>query len=115
MALEGIDLLDLDRFQRLEHHEMFQRLRAEDPVYWHEDPGAQGFWNVVKHDDLVEVNRDTAHVLVGGRRHHRSSTRRVPAARPGGIDTRGVMMLVHGPAQAHALPAAREQGLHARA
>ena len=25
----GIDLLDLDRFQRLEHHDMFKRLRAE--------------------------------------------------------------------------------------
>ena len=34
MALEGIDLLDLDRFQRLEHWEMFDRLRQEAPVYW---------------------------------------------------------------------------------
>ena len=59
MTLEGIDLLDLDRFQRLEHYEMFDRLRAEDPVSWHEYPGAQGFWNVVKHKDLVTVNRDT--------------------------------------------------------
>ena len=59
MTLEGIDLLDLDRFQRLEHYEMFDRLRAEDPVSWHEYPGANGFWNVVKHKDLVTVNRDT--------------------------------------------------------
>ena len=46
MALEGIDLLDLDRFQRLEHWEMFDRLRQEDPISWHDYPGAQGFWNV---------------------------------------------------------------------
>ena len=26
-----IDLLDADRFQRGEHHDMFRRLRAEDP------------------------------------------------------------------------------------
>ena len=37
-----IDLLDLDRFQRLEHHEMFKRLRAEDPVSWHDYPGEPG-------------------------------------------------------------------------
>jgi cholest-4-en-3-one 26-monooxygenase len=60
MTLEGIDLLDLDRFQRLEHWEMFDRLRQEDPVSWHDYPGAQGFWNVVRHEDLVAVNRDTA-------------------------------------------------------
>jgi cholest-4-en-3-one 26-monooxygenase len=60
VALDGIDLLDLDRFQRLEHHEMFRRLRAEAPVSWHDSPKARGFWNVVQHGDLVAVNRDTA-------------------------------------------------------
>ena len=48
MGLDGIDLLDLDRFQRLEHHEMFKRLRAEAPVSWHDHPAAKGFWNVVR-------------------------------------------------------------------
>jgi cholest-4-en-3-one 26-monooxygenase len=54
----GIDLLDLDRFQRLEHHEMFRRLRAEAPVWWQEHPSSTGFWNVVKHADVVEVGRE---------------------------------------------------------
>jgi cholest-4-en-3-one 26-monooxygenase len=58
MTLPGVDLLDLDRFQRGEHHEMFRRLRAEAPVSWHDHPSSRGFWNVVKHADLVEVNRD---------------------------------------------------------
>ena len=31
MRLEEVDLLDLDRFQPQEHHEMFRVLRAEDP------------------------------------------------------------------------------------
>ncbi len=53
-----IDLLDLDRFQRQEHHEMFRRLRAETPVWWQEHPRSRGFWNVVKHADVVEVGRD---------------------------------------------------------
>jgi cholest-4-en-3-one 26-monooxygenase len=56
----GIDLTDLDRFQRGEHHEMFRRLRAEEPVAWHELPDAKGFWNVVTHPDVTLVNRDSA-------------------------------------------------------
>jgi cholest-4-en-3-one 26-monooxygenase len=59
MTLEGIDLLDPEVFIRGDHHEMFRRLRAEDPVYWHDDEFG-GFWNVVKHQDLIDVNRDTA-------------------------------------------------------
>jgi cholest-4-en-3-one 26-monooxygenase len=58
MTVPGVDLLDLSRFQRGEHHEMFRRLRAEAPVSWQDMPRGQGFWNVVKHRDVVEVNRD---------------------------------------------------------
>jgi cholest-4-en-3-one 26-monooxygenase len=57
-----IDLLDPYRFVRGEHHAMFTRLRAEDPVHWHPYPrggDGAGFWNIVKHADLVDVNRDT--------------------------------------------------------
>ena len=53
-----IDLLDLDRFQRLEHHEMFARLRAEDPVSWHDYPGGTGFWAITKHADVLAISRD---------------------------------------------------------
>jgi len=60
-VIEGIDLNDPERFKRLEHHEMFRRLRAEDPVYWQPDEfKGGGYWNIVKHADLIEVNRDTA-------------------------------------------------------
>ena len=95
MALEGIDLLDLDRFQRLEHYEMFDRLRADAPVSWHDYPGAQGFWNVVQHQDLVQVNRDTG--------LYSSETGGIsiltPDEFPGatGSDPRGLMMLYMDP------------------
>ena len=95
MALPGIDLLDLDRFQRLEHHEMFKRLRAEDPVSWHDLPGGKGFWNVVRHADLVAINRDTA--------TYSSEMGGVSILDPGefgeqgGVDPRGVMMLYMDP------------------
>jgi cholest-4-en-3-one 26-monooxygenase len=58
VKLEDVDLLDLDRFQRQEHHEMFAVLRAEDPVHWTDEPDGPGFWSITKHADLVQVNRD---------------------------------------------------------
>jgi cholest-4-en-3-one 26-monooxygenase len=95
MALPGIDLLDLDRFQKLEHHEMFKRLRAEDPVSWHDLPGGKGFWNVVRHADLIAINRDTA--------TYSSEAGGVSILDPGefgeqgGVDPRGLMMLYMDP------------------
>ena len=58
MKIADINLLDLSRFQRREHHEMFTFLRKEAPVFWHEEPRGPGFWNITKHADLVDVNRD---------------------------------------------------------
>ena len=63
MQLADVDLLDLDGFQRIEHHEMFTVLRAEDPVHWHDEPDGPGFWSITKHADLVAVNRDADGVL----------------------------------------------------
>jgi cholest-4-en-3-one 26-monooxygenase len=94
-AIEGIDLNDARRFVRNEHHEMFTKLRAESPVYWQEDDlKGGGYWNVVKHADLIEVNRDTATFSseVGG-------TMIMSGQFPVGedpdamMDTRGVLML----------------------
>jgi len=96
MALEGIDLLDLDRFQRLEHWEMFDRLRQEDPISWHEYPGAQGFWNVVRHEDLVAVNRDTATFSSEAGGISILSPEEFPGEAQGN-DPRGLMMLYTDP------------------
>jgi cholest-4-en-3-one 26-monooxygenase len=96
MALEGIDLLDLDRFQRLEHWEMFDRLRQEDPIAWHDYPGAQGFWNVVRHEDLVAVNRDTATFSSEAGGISILSPEEFPGEAQGN-DPRGLMMLYTDP------------------
>ena len=56
--LSDIDLLNPDAFVQQKHHEWFRRLRAEAPVWWMAD-GDAGFWNVVKHEDVVLVNRDS--------------------------------------------------------
>ncbi len=58
MELADIDLLDLDRFVRGEHHEMFRVLRDQAPVHWHDEPDGSGFWSITKLRDLQDVNRD---------------------------------------------------------
>jgi cholest-4-en-3-one 26-monooxygenase len=91
----GIDLLDLDAFQRQEHHEMFRRLRADERVSWHEVPGAKGFWSFVGHADVVAINRDSklfsseAEGVVGMYNPDEMPT----AAGEAGADPRGLMML----------------------
>ena len=96
MTLDGINLLDLDRFQRLEHYEMFDRLRAEDPISWHDYPGADGFWNVVQHKDLVAVNRDTATFSSEAGGISILSPEEFPGESQG-MDPRGLMMLYTDP------------------
>lgn len=95
MSLPGIDLLELERYQRLEHHEMFKRLRAESPIYWHDHPQGRGFWNLVKYDDVVNVGRQAAKFSseIGG------ISILDPEEQTGGagMDSRGVMMLYTDP------------------
>ena len=55
-----IDLLDPDRFQRGEHHEMFRQLRDTEPgIHWHDEPDGSGFWSITRIEHLREVNRNT--------------------------------------------------------
>ncbi len=95
MPLEEVDLLDLDRFVRQEHHEMFRTLRAESPVHFHEEPDGPGFYNVTKYDDLVAVNRnpDLFSSEIEGISLHNMSD----GVETGGMDARGLMMLMTDP------------------
>src|SRR5437868_7363951 len=52
------DLSSPDTFVPGVPFETFDKLRAEAPVYFHEEPGGPGFWCVTRYDDLVAVNRD---------------------------------------------------------
>jgi cholest-4-en-3-one 26-monooxygenase len=56
-----IDLLDNDAFATDEPDRWFRWLRQNDPVYWHDEPDAPGFWVLTKHADVVAVNRDAVH------------------------------------------------------
>src|SRR5258706_16328312 len=39
-------------------HETYRRMRAEAPVYWHDEPGGRGYWAVMKYHDIVMISRD---------------------------------------------------------
>lgn len=58
MELSDVDLLDPDVFKAGRHHEMFEVLRREAPVYFHPEPDGAGFWCITRHADLITVNRD---------------------------------------------------------
>ena len=77
---------------------MFRRLRAEEPVSWHEVPGAKGFWSFSRHADVVTINRDSklfsseAEGVVG-----LYNPDELPTTGDVGGDPRGLMMLYTDP------------------
>ncbi len=60
--LEEVDLTDLDHFVDGFPDEVFTRLRAEAPVWWHRatehTPDGVGFWVVSRHADILAVAAD---------------------------------------------------------
>ncbi|HWU22692.1 MAG TPA: cytochrome P450, partial [Nocardioides sp.] len=59
VALEDVDLVDLDRFVGPEAWGMLDALRREDPVHFQrETDGGSGFWAITKHADICEVDKD---------------------------------------------------------
>jgi cholest-4-en-3-one 26-monooxygenase len=58
VQLKDVDLVDRDNYVKGVPHEMFEVLRREAPVYWHEEPDGPGFWALTRYDDVVTVNRD---------------------------------------------------------
>lgn len=64
VALDGVDLTDLDNFAGGFPHALFARHRREAPVYWHEPtentPDNEGFWSAATYAETFEVLRDPA-------------------------------------------------------
>jgi cholest-4-en-3-one 26-monooxygenase len=59
MQLSDVNLLDRDKFTSGPPHDWFTWLRANAPVFRHEEPdGGPGFWVITKYDDVVAVNRN---------------------------------------------------------
>src|SRR3982751_3096599 len=53
-----IDLLSSQSFAAGHPFAQYRWLRENAPVYWHEEPGAQGFWAVTRYRDVHDVDRN---------------------------------------------------------
>ena len=58
--MTDIDLLSPASFAQGQPHDQFAWLRANDPVHWHPEPGAGGFWAITRYSDVKAVGRDPA-------------------------------------------------------
>ncbi len=58
VALEDVDLADIDGFTDLRGFAQLDTLRREDPVHWNPEPDGAGFWAVTRYDDVWTVDRD---------------------------------------------------------
>ncbi|MFD1547390.1 cytochrome P450 [Nonomuraea guangzhouensis] len=56
--LDHTDLADVALYTSGDPHLAWQRLRAEQPLYWSERTGGPGFWSVTRHADVKRVLRD---------------------------------------------------------
>jgi cytochrome P450 len=60
--VDGVDLTDLARFEGGFPYELFDVLRREQPVWFHEPtpstPGGEGFWVLTRYDDVVAAAAD---------------------------------------------------------
>lgn len=54
------DLTSHDTFTNGVPHNTFQRLRDTDPIHWTDYSDGIGFWSITRHQDICEMNRNTA-------------------------------------------------------
>jgi cholest-4-en-3-one 26-monooxygenase len=58
-SLADIDVYNLDQYIQAVPHDQFRRLRAEAPVFRHNDPESDtGYWALTRHEDVVFVSRN---------------------------------------------------------
>lgn len=61
MDVDEIDLMELGAFESGRDHELFARLRDEDPLHWNSEGDAgPGFWSVTRYADVVAVANNHA-------------------------------------------------------
>jgi cytochrome P450 len=59
MSEAGADmLLHVETFAAGHPVDLYRRLRAEAPVFWHEEPGGRGFWALTRYADVWAVDHD---------------------------------------------------------
>src|SRR3984957_6262873 len=60
MSTDEIDLKNPCPYVAGVPHELFTRLRHEDPVHWNPEVEGRGFWCITKYDDIVAISKNPA-------------------------------------------------------
>ena len=55
---DDADITSHDTYTNGVPYATFDRLRAEDPVFWTEEADGSGFWSILRYDDALAVSRD---------------------------------------------------------
>ena len=58
LALDDVDLNDLDTWERRVPHEWLTLLRREAPLHWQPEENGRGYWVFSRYDDIVQVSKD---------------------------------------------------------
>jgi cytochrome P450 len=78
-----VDIYDPEFYVSGNVHEVFAELRRTDPVHWQDIPGEEGYWAVLRHQDIVTVSRnpETFSSALGGIMVETSSQERLEQSR----------------------------------
>ncbi|AIT81472.1 cytochrome P450 [Novosphingobium pentaromativorans] len=60
-----IDLLDIGHYTANADHEIFRRLRDDDPVHFNPGPDGVGFYALTRYDHVSAIGRDHLHFING--------------------------------------------------
>jgi cytochrome P450/nitrite reductase/ring-hydroxylating ferredoxin subunit len=58
LALEHVDLSDLDAWVEGVPHAWFALLRREAPLRWQDEESGRGYWSYTRYEDIVNVSKD---------------------------------------------------------
>jgi cytochrome P450 len=64
---DDINLTDVHFFAKGDIHDLFRRMRAEDPVHWTQGLLKRGFWSIFKHEDAYTVYRGASEYFSNGK------------------------------------------------
>ena len=98
-----VDLTDVDMFLNGDPHAAWRVLRKEAPVHWNDRGWGNGFWNITKYEDVIQVSVDpTTFISEAGIILDNDGTRmkREQRLREAGgmiMDPRGHMMIMTDP------------------
>gem|GEM_PF-29711 len=58
LALDDVDLTDLDVWERGVPYDWLALLRRDAPLHWQPEREGRGFWVVTRYDDVVQISKD---------------------------------------------------------